>query len=208
MNKKYYRHYNFYDIDTDKNFDKNGLILLKNFPAYQQTTEYTCGPACALMCLKYFGIEISEMEIAKDMHTRPFPYGTKLKDFVEYFRKIGGVTTISSLDYNRDKSNLIFPEFKQFKEFVKTNLKEGNPIIVENVDYGGHYKVIIGYDDLGVEEEDMLIFADPYDRSDGKIDGYNYFPADRFFYMWFDDHCLEKKYRKQPFCVISKKKTK
>lgn len=206
MNSKYYNHYNFYDIQQEKDFDKSGLILLRNFPTYQQTTEYTCGPCCALMCLKYFGIEIDEMAIAKLMHTRPFPYGTKLHNLVEFFSKMGGgVSTLSSFDFTRDKDGLIFSEFKQFKKFVKKNLIKGNPIIVENVDYGGHYKVIIGYDDLGVEEEDMLIFADPYDRSDGKIDGYNYFPADRFFYMWFDDHCLEKKYRKQAFCVVKKK---
>ena len=30
-------------------------IILKNYPTYQQTTEYTCGPASALTVLYFFG---------------------------------------------------------------------------------------------------------------------------------------------------------
>ena len=30
------------------------LVILSNFPTIQQTTEYSCGPAAAVMVLKYF----------------------------------------------------------------------------------------------------------------------------------------------------------
>ena len=73
-----------------------------------------------------------------------------------------------------------------------------------NVDYGGHYKVIIGYDEVDKNpDHDMLIFADPLDLNDGVQDGYNYFPADRFFYMWFDN-AGGRRETKQGFLTIRK----
>ena len=50
----------------------------------------------------------------------------------------------------------------------------------------------------------MLIFADPSDCYDGNEDGYNYFPAEKFFYMWFDSECLKEENRIQPFVIIKK----
>ncbi|MFH1728660.1 MAG: hypothetical protein ABIA04_09610 [Pseudomonadota bacterium] len=46
----------------------------------------------------------------------------------------------------------------------------------------------MGYDDVGTKEidDDILIFADPYDRIDGNQDGITYFNADRFYWMWYN----------------------
>ena len=97
------------------------------------------------------------------------------------------------------------PFDKNAEDELFEKLNKNIPIIVENVDYGGHYKVIIGYDCVNDNpEEDMLIFADPSDFNDGDRDGYTIFPAERFFYMWFDDHCLSSQYRKQPFIAVEK----
>lgn len=44
-------------------------ILLKDFPANQQTTDYTCGPISALMVLEYFGDSTeTETSLAGKMH--------------------------------------------------------------------------------------------------------------------------------------------
>ena len=50
--------------------------------------------------------------------------------------------------------------------FAQDSLREGSPIIVENVDWGGHWRVIIGYDTMGTESplDDVLILMDPYKR--------------------------------------------
>ena len=115
----------------------------------------------------------------------------------------------SSIDAPRDENGLCFSTYLKFKNFVLDNLKLGYPIIVENIDWGGHYKIIIGFDSPSSKiEQDMLIFADPYDSYDGNYDGYNYCAAEQFFDMWFDDHCLEKKYKKQPFILVKGKKNK
>lgn len=209
MNNKYYHHYNFYDIEKEENFDASTLTILKNFKAFQQTTEETCGPVCALMVLTYLKDKdvdgFTEISLAKSIGTKKYPIGTKLKNLVDFFKSLGRYEVVSSIDYRR-KNGLCFPEFEDFKSFILENLKQGNPIIVENIDYGGHYRVIIGYDNLSSNgDEDILIFADPYDDTDGLRDGYNYFPASRFYYMWFDDHCLEDEYKKQAFIVIKNK---
>lgn len=189
------------------------LTLINHFQTLFQNYDHTCACVCAIMLLNFYNdnrfSKYNELDFAKLLKTRPYPYGTKLTSLVNFFKKISNdvykYEVISSIDYKRDKKGLCFSTFKDFKAFVLENLKNGYPIIVENVDYGGHYKIIIGYDCINDNsDEDILIFADPSDVNDGKRDGYYIFPADRFYYMWFDDHCFKKKYRKQPFIVVKK----
>ncbi len=209
---KYLKKFDFYNIDKLLQ-DSKMLAYLKQFKTIQQKYDHTCGPCCALMVLHYFKDKrfalTDEIKIADIMGTKPFPIGTDLPNIVNFFKnnineeKIYKV--ISSIEYPKDKDGLCFSSFDDFKTFVISKLKNNTPIIVENVDYGGHYKVIIGYDCVNDNsEEDMLIFADPSDFNDGDRDGYTVFPAERFFYMWFDDHCLSPQYRKQPFVAIEK----
>ena len=174
----YYPQINFYEMTstTDR-------IILTHYPTYQQTTEYTCGPASALTVLNYFGDKnFDEKTLAKTMETKP-QIGTSLGNMVNFFKSIGWEVQ-SSLDAPP------FDEY-EFQKFVVENLSAGKPIIVENVEWGGHWRVIIGYDSLGTSElyDDVLIFADPYDTSDHNQDGYTIGSLDRFFYMWFD-HCM------------------
>lgn len=207
MNNKYFIHYDFYNMKSQDN-----LILLEKFKTFIQTTDYTCGPACLKMVLEYLTKkEFDEIKLKNLCKTVPFPYGTKLKGLIDGANliiekfKSENLKIYSTLDSKKNNNGYTFNNFIDFKKFVINNLTNGNPIIVENVDYGGHYKVIIGYDQVtSNNEEDIIIFADPCDLNDGCIDGYNYFPAERFFYMWFDDHCLDKEERLQPFLVISK----
>ena len=84
---------------------------------------------------------------------------------------------------------------KDLMKFMKRNLLQGKSIIVENVEFGGHWRVIIGCDEL---YDDVLIFADPFDTSDHKQDGYTCGSLDRFYWMWFD-----KRERNQPWLVAT-----
>ncbi|WP_199884254.1 hypothetical protein [Anaerosinus massiliensis] len=83
---------------------------------------------------------------------------------------------------------------KDFKNFIISNLKNNTPIMTENIDWGGHWRVIIGYDTMGTDTtaDDILILADSYDTSDHYQDGYNVNSVERFYYMWFDAHMLPK----------------
>lgn len=207
---KYYNNFDYFNItNKDKGFEN--LIILKKFKTMLQTLSYTCCVCCAIMMLNYLvggGYnKKDEKHIAKLMNCVPYT-GTDLKDALAYFEREGqkyNFNVISSISYQKNKNGLCFPTFRKFKKFVIDMLNKGYPILVENVDYGGHYKVIIGYDSVDENyENDMLIFADPSDFNDGKRDGYSIFPADRFFNMWFDNHCLSEKYRLQPFIVLTK----
>lgn len=199
----YFYHYDFFDLKNKP----ESLTLIDKFKTFQQKTEYTCGPACAKMVLKYYGEDFSEEELSVICKTEGYPYGTKLTDLVNCFTKLG-YHTKSSIDYKKDSSGKYFSDYKSFKNFVLSNLKNKIPVIVENIDYGGHYKVIIGIDIKENYCDDIIIFADPYDKNDGKTDGYNYFYAERFYNMWFDEHCLEDNLKIQPFIAVYGKNSK
>ena len=68
------------------------------------------------------------------------------------------------------------------------------PVMVDWVDWSGHWQVLIGIDTCSSETpyDDVLIFADPYDITDHKQDGYYTFPLGRFLGMWREGACAEK----------------
>lgn len=60
---RYYKAPDFYNLKSDKN-----ITIIENFQTMQQTTEWSCGPATALMVANHFGYnEMTEMDIAKQM---------------------------------------------------------------------------------------------------------------------------------------------
>lgn len=175
------------------------LIILPQYPTFQQTTEYTSGPAAALTVLRYYDNNFyDEMKIAAEMKSQAYPIGTSLSNMVKFFEKIGWKVQ-SSLNSKPLEGSYAF------KDFVIENLKNGRPIMVENVEFGGIWRVIIGYDSMGTDStfDDVLIFADPYDTSDHKQDGYAIGSARHFLAMWFDHSMLPKKERTKPFIVAS-----
>lgn len=175
------------------------LIILPHYQTYQQTTEITCGPVAALTVLNYLGnTSWQEKEIADIMGTKP-SIGTDVAGMVKFFKKIGWKTN-SSLD-NPAKNPQSFATEIDFKNFVLKNLKENTPIMIENIDWGGHWRVIIGYDTMGTDTmaDDVLILADSYDTADHQQDGYVVAPAEKFYYMWFDSHMLPQKQQIQPW---------
>ena len=100
-------------------------VVMPHYPSYQQTTEYTCGPAAALTLLYWHGNkDYDELSLAREMKTRPYPYGTNVKDMVSFFGKIGW-TVESSLKADK------FSRYDDFKDFVWYHLEKGRPILVE-----------------------------------------------------------------------------
>ncbi|WP_419823916.1 LysM peptidoglycan-binding domain-containing protein [Anoxybacterium hadale] len=91
-----------------------------------------------------------------------------------------------------------------FVKWIVGNLKANRPIMVEWGDWDGHWQAIIGYDTNGTPGigDDTIIFADPYDTSDHWQDGYYYYPAERWFYMWSDRAVAPKPYQLQPFVIV------
>ncbi len=196
-NSIYFTQNDFYNMKST-----NNRVILQHYPTYQQTTEYTCGPAAALTVLYHYGNEnYDEMSLAAEMKTQDYPIGTNPANMVKFFKSIGW-NVDSSLNHK------IFAEYVDFKNWVVDNLNSNTPIMVENVEWGGHWRVIIGYDTMRTENslDDILIMVDPYDTSDHNQDGYIINNGERFFSMWFDHSILPKKQRNQPW-IIAKPKT-
>lgn len=190
----YYSHADFQNMISTAD-----RIILTNYPTCQQMTDYSCGPCAALTVLYYFGNrDFDEATLVKAMKTKPI-VGTTLGNMVKFFRELGW-NVQSSLDRPP------LDEF-EFQKFVIRNLSAGRPIIVENVEWGGHWRVIIGVDTMGTEDlsDDVLIFADSFDTSDHHPDGYAIGSLDRFFAMWFDHSMLPKKERNQPWLIATPK---
>ena len=181
----------FPQIDVYNLRSTDNLTILPEFKTYQQTKEYTCGPATALMVLHHFGetnydeLEIAEMmQSHKDLNgnnteepgvaNEQGEYGTSTDRMVSFFEQIGWDVT-SSLTEGNLEGGYTFDDPMKFKEFVQNNLKDNTPVMIEWIDWGGHWSSVIGYDTMGTDGfgDDVLILADPYDTSDHMQDGYH-----------------------------------
>lgn len=109
---------------------------------------------------------------------------------------------------NKDDSENYVDDAKDsyFVKWLTGHLNAGRPILVEWCDWNGHWQSIIGYDNNGTPQinDDMLIFADPYDTSDQWQDGYYYYPLERWFTMWKDLSTTPKPYQLQSYIIIDK----
>ncbi|MGN0839060.1 MAG: hypothetical protein ACI4NN_08260 [Pyramidobacter sp.] len=206
-------------LDFYHMYSHGSLTILPCFRTYQQTRGYSCGSACALMVLYHFGrFGWKELEIADKMASfhglppdtrRPVPVG----DLVKFFQYIGwevesNLPCASKLiddggqyDPWRAQNAKTFPTLESFAAFCRSTLKKGVPIIVENIDWGAHWRVIIGYDDMGTgnPEHGVLILADPHDTADHCQDGYVIEHIDKFYCTWYDIFVMDRTECTQPF---------
>jgi hypothetical protein len=145
---------------------------LLSLHAFQQTTDYTCGPACLVTLLRYYGHDGNEMQIAKEAHANA-DTGTSPQEMAAWLEKHGFKVTWG------ENGSL---------DLIRANLARGVPTIVEWIDWGGHWVIAVGYDTRGTPtlDDDILTFADPSDCTDGTVDGLTTFNAERFDSMWFD----------------------
>jgi len=162
------------DFDTLKSNDHLTVIPLKSFR--QQVTNYTCGPVAAMTVLSYYGLpanntDTDEIRIAREMNTSA--NGTNPEQIASWF--------------NRNGWNATWGTGGSCK-MLRENLKNGVPTMVEWMDWGGHWVVVTGYDTRGTEDawDDVIIFADPADCHDDRVDGVTYFNYGEFDAMWFD----------------------
>jgi len=161
----------YYVLDIKQGLPRQGCTLL-NVNSYQQTTEYTCGPSAVITLLRYYGREGDEMTIAGEMGTSS-ANGTTPAQMATWLDSHG---FNASWHENGTLDTLV------------NNLHKQIPTLVEWSDWGGHWVLVIGYDtrNTAYPMDDVIIFADPYDRHDDNNDGMGWFNAERFYYMWYD----------------------
>ena len=251
----YWLNPDFYTMESDEQ-----LTILTGYETFQQSTEWSCGPAAALTVLNYYGIEDYtewDISVASKASTDEdsegaepgsadnyYEYGANVRKLYEFFETVAEVeilessyvedyaadAVISEADgYTANDVGNLYPSFSAnalyasensdetelwvedaadsyFVQWVTGHLEAGRPILVEWGDWDGHWMAIIGYDTMGTPGigDDVIIFADPYDTSDHWQDGYYYYPAERWFYMWADRNVAEKPYQLQPYIVVGK----
>ena len=180
---RYYAVNDFYHMQSD-----DSLHILSNFETYQQTTEYTCGTAAALMVLHWFGEDgYDEMSLC-DLVEIDQSKGTSVEGMVKFFQSIGW-----DVDFHAD-TDYRFESIEDAQAYLLDRIDAGIPVMVDWVDWAGHWQVVIGLDECGTDSpyDDVLILADPYDVTDHYQDGYYTFPLGRFFDMWREGPCAQK----------------
>ena len=176
LNTKYY---NFVDVYNMKS--SGSLILLERFKTYQQTSEYSCGPASLIMVAYYIdGKILNESDLYIKAGTSEA--GTKPEKLEKVISDLG-YTYESKFNFTED--TLPSRDEDTFSEYIKESLRNKEPVIILSNDWAGHYTIIIGYDDMGNEkiEDDVIIIADPYDTADHISDGYTIFNYERYYYQ-------------------------
>lgn len=164
------------------------LHILTGFQTYQQTTEYTCGAASALMVLNWFGQkQYHEKAVANLLETH-CTKGSSTENIADFFDLIGW-----KVDHHASTQRR-FQTVEDARKAIIDYIDRGIPIMVDWVDWAGHWQVLIGIDTCGTDNpyDDVLIFADPYDVTDHKQDGYYTYPLGRFFGMWREGPCAGK----------------
>lgn len=176
----YFYNYDFYNAENT-----DTLTILPHFRTIQQAKNFTCGLASIQMVLDYFGKmgdwnEASLRELVPqhlDEDGETLHYGYCLDQLIDVFNQLGGFQLETTYDYQSDNYWDIVPRL--FKGFIE----EGIPVIVGSVQRGGHWMVIIGYDDMGTTQtyDDVFILADSGDYYDHNADGYTVINAMEYF---------------------------
>jgi hypothetical protein len=171
---------NYYEMKANPYYISLGV------KGYQQTTDYTCGPAAVMSLMRWHNLlkdgdmnAATELRIASEMGTgdmnSPHP-GTSPEQMAAWF-KDHGYTVLTG-----ENGTL---------EMLRSYMNKGVPVLVEWIDWGGHWVVTTGYY-AGSESPnkgvDTIFFADPavHWTTTDNPDGISSFNAWRFRDMWFD----------------------
>ena len=171
----YFSTLDFYNMEST-----DTLTILSHFKTIQQSSEWSCGVASALMVLEWYGLrgDYSEESLGA-LRPQGLKRGaTSLSQMVAMFDAVGGFDCYSAIDAGEN----VYDVFTF--DYIQATLAEGKPIIIGWNDWGGHWQGIIGYDTMGTEttQDDVIIVADPYDTTDHNQDGYGVYSAERFLY--------------------------
>ena len=208
-NSPYYKFIDCYNLE-----DTDTLHVLTNFQTLQQASEYSCGATSAAMVTNWFGMNEGETDMSL-MHARQNGEleGTLLDGMEEIFQYMNDthdqdwvwVDTKNLDDPDGEESYvgdycLQAGTAEDWYGLIPYLLDNDIPIMVGWDEWGGHWQVIVGYDDMGTvdkTEDDVLILADPYDTTDHNQDGYVIEGFERLVYGFYSS--FEDKYRHNDF---------
>ncbi|HWQ79249.1 MAG TPA: S-layer homology domain-containing protein [Anaerovoracaceae bacterium] len=194
-NSPYYKSFDFYNYGMK---GSDSLVMLSEFRTVQQSTEWTCGPASALMVLDWFDKSngLTDIDLAQ-MRQEGKEGATTINGMEEIFGALnedGGNWawfTTRDLAYDEDlEAHSIGGHYLEWGAdddgLIPYLISAGIPVMVGWDEWGGHWQVVVGYDDMGTygTQDDVLILADPYDTTDHNQDGYVLESFERLVYGW------------------------
>jgi len=208
-NSPYYVFKDFYNLE-----DTDTLHMLTNFKTIQQSTEWTCGCASSLMVMNWFGKAEGETDVSLSKIRQDGEMGaTYLKGMKQIFKYMNEeydqdwvwVSTSDLDDPDGEESYigdycLQAGTMEDWYGLIPYLLDNDIPIMVGWDEWGGHWQVIVGYDDMGTvekTEDDVIILADPYDTTDHNQDGFYVDGFERLVYGWYSN--FESKYKHNDF---------
>ena len=189
LGPRYYTGIDFNTLRSDEH-----LTVLPVTGIRQQMTNWTCGPVAAMNVMTYYEVNLSggdsdEFRVSDEMHVSTTGVATKTTT-------LGATPDVMASWFTSKGWNATWGTNGSI-QMLRDNLKSGKPTLVEWIDWGGHWVVVVGYDDRGtpVFWDDLIIFADSADCHDDRVDGITYFNAGEFEAMWFDAHYFPEKMR-------------
>ena len=217
-----------YDVENSEYFTTDDYFnmpstedrtLFPQFAPYQQTMADTSGIASVLMVLNYLGYDVkntySEIELLKKYE--------KVNEKEVYGKgttPAGLKKLIDSLELGFDvqTTDIDFSNKEYSRKYIEQFLAEGKFLLVRwqsPTDFG--WKVVIGYDDMGMVtnfetkelrdyiNDDVLIFAEPNDCYDHFQDGYTVVKMKEFHMWWLSMNTLGNISNKYSFVLIDPK---
>lgn len=195
-NSPYWKTMDFFHME-----DTDSLRILTGFETLQQSTEWTCGLASARMVMNWYGMAENETDVSLGSHRQGGKAGaTVLTGMQEVFQYMNDtydqdwvwISTQDLDDPDGEESYIgdyclqaaTYPDWYGLIPYL---LENDIPIMVGSDEWGGHWQVLIGYDDMGTiekSEDDVIILADPYDTTDHNQDGYLIDGFERLVYGW------------------------
>ena len=184
------------------------LTMLSGFKTSQQSTGWACGLTSALMVIDWFGLrgDLNEQDLAALRKSSSQGGATNLQQLINVFNGLNALSDLGKGEWGKweiyssydvvaensiskpagGKYSLMSVEDLMDGTTIRGFLEKGIPVMIGWNSFGGHWQVIIGYDDMGSDDtkDHVLILADPYDTTDHLNDGYNIQSLERLVYDW------------------------
>jgi predicted double-glycine peptidase len=140
-------------------------------PLTLQSTDYTCGASALQSVLKFYGDDVAEMDLARELKSTPAD-GTNYKEIARYARA-HGYDVNTAVGAGLDDLKRAIDQGKPALVLIQA-WAEG-PVDYKNDWNDGHYVVATGYDAKNI------YFMDP-----STLGNYTYIPINEFMDRWHD----------------------